>query len=69
VSLTKIDPQQLVCGLLGQATNGLGGLLGSLGGALGKNLGTLCHVSPTTGKAGSSTTLPALPAATGGGGK
>ena len=69
VSLTKVDPQQLVCGLLSQASNGLGGLLGSLGGALGKNLGTLCHVSPTTGKAGSSTTLPALPAATGGGGK
>ena len=70
VSLTKIDPQQLVCGLLSQATNGLGGLLGSLGGALGKNLGKLCHVSATTPKAaGSSTTLPALPAATGGGGK
>jgi len=72
VSLTKVDPQQLVCGLLGQATTGLGGLLGSLGGALGKGLGNLCHVKPATSKTSGSTTLPTLPtlpAATGGGGK
>ena len=69
VSLTKVDPQQLVCGLLSQASSGLSGLIGSLGGQLGKTLGTLCKTTGTTGNAKGSTGLPALPAATGGGSK
>jgi len=68
VSLTKVDPQQLVCGLLGTASGGLGGLLGSLGGTLGQTLGTLCKTPVKTGSAGGSGKLPSLPAAAAGGG-
>jgi len=68
VSLTKVDPQQLVCGLLSQASNGLGGLIGSVGGALGGAIKNLCQpAKAANGGASSSAGAGALPGVVGGG--
>ena len=68
VSLSKVDPQQLVCGLLSQASNGIGGVIGSVGGALGGAIKNLCQpAKATNGGASSSAGVGALPGVVGGG--
>jgi len=65
VSLTSVNPQQLVCGLLGKATNGIDGVIGGVGSALGGAIGNLCK----TPAAGSTPGVPGVtvPGVVGGG--
>jgi len=68
VSLTKIDPQQIVCGLLGQATGGLDGVLGRLPVKVGDVLGPACKPKAgTSTKKSSAVSGVTLPGVVGGG--
>lgn len=68
VSLTRIDPKQIVCGLLGEATGGLDGLLKSLPGKLSDVLGPACKAATgTSTKKSSSVSGVTVPGVVGGG--
>jgi phospholipid/cholesterol/gamma-HCH transport system substrate-binding protein len=67
VSLTKIDPQKIVCGLLGQATGGLNGVLGRLPVKVGDVLGPACKAATgTSTKKSSSVSGVTVPGVVGG---
>jgi virulence factor Mce-like protein len=59
VSLTNLNPSQIVCGLLGTATGGLSGLLGTLPGNVAGQISTLCKTAAAKVPAPSGT--PSLP--------
>ena len=69
VSLTKVDPQQLVCGLMAKATNGINGLIGSVSGALGNAIGSLCKPAAKSTNGSSGVVIPGVttPGVVGGG--